>query len=200
MGFADSFKTGLAAIGDFIGATAPTVIPILQQTGVLPYPTAPVAGRGPGTLPPRPRYMPGGAPSPYPFPAQAPFSSANVPYAQVPSYPTGVPAMGPYAPGGVMPAFQATRAGFTQAGLDLPLIDVPIVPQGAGAGLQRLTSPFVPTMAGARAQAFVAANPMTGALTWFKPAGRPILWSGDLTACHRVGRIASRARRATRKR
>jgi hypothetical protein len=55
-------------------------------------------------------------------------------------------------------------------------------------------------MAGARAQPFVSANPVSGKLTWFKPAGKPILWSGDLTACRRVNRIASRARRVSRKR
>lgn len=62
----------------------------------------------------------------------------------------------------------------------------------------RLMVPFRPTMAGARAQPFVAQNPVTGSLTWFKPAGRPILWSGDLTAAKRVKRIAARARRSSR--
>ena len=96
-----------------------------------------------------------------------------------------------------MAAFPSQRSGLSSlAAFDLPLID--IVPQGGGGQLSRLTSPFVPTMQGARAQPFIANNPVTGALTWFKPAGRPILWSGDLTACKRVGKIASRARRAKR--
>jgi len=100
-----------------------------------------------------------------------------------------------------MPAFQTSHAGFAppqfrQAGLDLPFID--IVPQGGGGSLARLTSPFVPTMAGARAQAFVSPNPITGKLTWFRPAGKPILWTSDLTACRRVGKIARRARRVKR--
>ena len=104
-----------------------------------------------------------------------------------------------------MPAFQSNRGGFQQAafslpgvgtGLDLPFID--IVGQGGGGTLAKLTSPFVPTMAGARAQPFIAPNPVTGATTWFKPAGKPILWSGDLTACRRVGKIAARARRSKR--
>lgn len=101
---------------------------------------------------------------------------------------------------GIMPAFPISTsqfggigAGFVPAAFDLPFID--IVPQGGGAQLGSLTSPFVPTMAGARAQAFVSPNPMTGKLTWFKPAGKPILWSGDLTACRRVSRIARRAKR-----
>jgi hypothetical protein len=98
-----------------------------------------------------------------------------------------------------MPQFPAQHAGLGNGlGLDLPFID--IVGQGGGGQLARLTSPFVPTMAGARAQPFVASNPVSGKLTWFKPAGRPILWSGDLTACRRVGRIAARARRSRGKR
>lgn len=99
-----------------------------------------------------------------------------------------------------MPVFQNQIPGFQQAaflgggnGLDLPFID--ITRQGGGATLSALTSPFVPSMAGARAQAHIQPNPVTGKLTWFKPAGKPILWSGDLTACRRVSRIARRARR-----
>ena len=57
-----------------------------------------------------------------------------------------------------------------------------------------LTFPFAPTMSGSRAQTFIALNPSTGAPTWFRPAGRPILWSSDLTACRRVNKIARRAR------
>jgi hypothetical protein len=50
-------------------------------------------------------------------------------------------------------------------------------------------------MAGARAQFFRTQNPVTGQDTWFRPAGRPILWSGDLTACKRVKKVARRAAR-----
>lgn len=64
---------------------------------------------------------------------------------------------------------------------------------GGGGG----TPMFRATMAGARAQMFRAQNPATGKDTWFLPAGRPLLWSGDLTACKRVKKIA---RRASRKR
>jgi hypothetical protein len=38
-------------------------------------------------------------------------------------------------------------------------------------------------------------NPVTGKPTFFKHAGRPILFSGDLTAAKRVNKLASRARR-----
>lgn len=47
---------------------------------------------------------------------------------------------------------------------------------------------------------FFILNPSTGNLDWFKPAGRPLLWSGDLSACKRVDRLARRARRYSRKR
>jgi len=58
------------------------------------------------------------------------------------------------------------------------------------------TAPFASSsMAGPRAQTFVVANPVTGRAVWFKPAGRPILWSGDLSACRRVRKVAGRARR-----
>jgi len=62
---------------------------------------------------------------------------------------------------------------------------------GGGGG----TPPFRATMAGARAQFFRTENPATGQDTWFRPAGRPLLWSGDLTACKRVNKIARRAKR-----
>ena len=85
----------------------------------------------------------------------------------------------------------------TTQGLGLPSIDVPGVdfgPQGSAA----LFSPFIPTMAGARAQNFVAVNPISQKLTWFRPAGRPILWSSDVSAKKRVERIAKYARRGRR--
>lgn len=62
---------------------------------------------------------------------------------------------------------------------------------GGGGG----TPPFRATMAGARAQFFRTQNPATGQDTWFRPAGRPLFWSGDLTACKRVNKIARRAKR-----
>ena len=78
------------------------------------------------------------------------------------------------------------------AGLDIPGMD--IGPQGSAA----LFSPFIPSMAGARAQRFVAVNPISGRMTWFGPIGRPILFSGDVTASKRVKRVARMAARASR--
>lgn len=75
---------------------------------------------------------------------------------------------------------------------------------GIGAGISELfggggacpTEPFGQAAAsGVRAQHFVVAHPVTGRAVWFKPAGKPILWSGDLSACRRVRKIAGRARR-----
>jgi hypothetical protein len=218
MGFFDSFKTGIGAFGDFLGditgaalGAAPTIIPLLQSTGVIPQvqPSAINTSRGPGAgplgqsrNPYYPNYgrtaLPGGAPvQPYqqnPFPGPVGFSA-------------GLPTNQPTSPYGVvpMPSFPAQRGGFTNAafglpgqglaqGFDLPFID--IVPQGQG--VSGIGSPWASGRCGARAQAFLATNPTSGASTWFKPAGKPILWSGDLTACKRVGKIAARARRAKR--
>ena len=85
---------------------------------------------------------------------------------------------------------------------------LPTIARGAGAiatgvGLAQLfggggacpTDPFASGGSSVRAQTFVAAHPETGRAVWFKPAGRPILWSGDLSACRRVRKVAGRARR-----
>lgn len=217
MGFFDSMKVGLEAVGGFIGditgaamAAAPTIIPMLQSTGVIPWvqptPVATTRGPGPGPLgQARPAALPGGAQTRWPIVPRVNPQLANQPLALPVGFTAGATMNGaPFAPSGVvMPAFQSTQGGFQQALFNLPAIDLPgidITRQGGAATLAALTSPFFPTMAGARAQAFISPNPVTGKLTWFKPAGKPILWSGDLTACRRVGRIARRARTASRKR
>lgn len=101
--------------------------------------------------------------------------------------------------------FQGGGGGFQQAGLASSLLrQLPGLAGGlaAGAGIDALTAGggtplFRLTTQGARAQFFRTQNPATGQDTWFRPAGRPLLWSGDLTACKRVKKIA---RRASRKR
>ncbi len=110
--------------------------------------------------------------------------------------PTRQPAV---MPGGT---FTAPQTGFQPVSMNVPMaqpaffgLDVPgfdIVGQGMG----QLSSMFRPTRAGASAQTFVVPNPATGRPTWFKPAGRPVLWSGDLSAARRVKKVAARARRA----
>lgn len=83
-------------------------------------------------------------------------------------------------------------------GLDIPGVEFG---QGADVG-SALTQNFVPTrsrftgaVTGARAQNFVAINPVSGAITWFGPIGRPILWSGDVRAAKRLKKIARFAAR-----
>lgn len=74
---------------------------------------------------------------------------------------------------------------------------------GIGAGLEALfggnggcpSSPFTAGGSTMRASTFVVPHPETGRPTWFRPAGRPILWSSDLSACRRVRKVAGRARR-----
>jgi len=118
----------------------------------------------------------------------------------VPAFPTAVQASFPPSPFTTANPFFQT-AGFAGAGAAL-LRQIPGILGGAaggalvaGAGGGGGTPPFRATMAGARAQFFRTENPVTGQDTWFRPAGRPLLWSGDLTACKRVNKIARRARR-----
>jgi hypothetical protein len=56
-------------------------------------------------------------------------------------------------------------------------------------------SPFSGGGMVARPSTFFVPNPVTGKLTWFKPAGQPLLWSGDLSAAKRVRRVARLAKR-----
>lgn len=60
--------------------------------------------------------------------------------------------------------------------------------------------PVSPFRGGGRTTAtavpFVAVNPVSGRPVWFGPLGKPVLWTGDLRACKRVARVASRAARS----
>jgi len=107
-----------------------------------------------------------------------------------------------------LPALFSGGGGFQQAGFASALgplaRQLPGIIGGfaGGAALEGLldgggggTPMFRAGMTGARAQFFRTQNPATGQDTWFRPAGRPILWSGDLTACKRVNKVARRARR-----
>lgn len=95
------------------------------------------------------------------------------------------------SPGGANFVQQATTLPSI---FDLPLVD--IVPQGAGSGCTALQSAFATGTRRARAKIHVRPDPQTGTPVWFRPAGRPILWSSDLSACRRVRKVAARARRA----
>jgi len=119
---------------------------------------------------------------------------------RVPAFPISTQASFPPSPF----ALATGTPGFQQAGVAGSLLrQLPGVVGGflGGAALDAAvgggpsTPMFRPTMAGARAMFFRTQNPVTGQDTWFRPAGRPLLWSGDLNACKRVNKIARRARR-----
>jgi len=84
-------------------------------------------------------------------------------------------------------------ATMTPTLFDIPGLD--IVSQGAGA----LTEPFRRTPAGSTAQAHVRVSP-EGRQEWFRPAGRPVLFSKDMGICRKVERLAKRAARTTTRR
>lgn len=200
-----------SGIGGFIEDVAPIIGPPLAQAGA-----EWLIGQIPG---------PSGAPSGYPrtTPGYSPYFPTYPGGGVVPTQPYAprampVPTLGPNG-GFPMPTFPASPAvGYSngwarpvagvgipgtdwQIEADLPYVDFSRRPNGAAApGPGCPTTPFRTAPASMRAQAFVQVNPATGRATWFKPAGRPILWSDDLRACKRVGRIAARARRSRRSR
>jgi len=103
-------------------------------------------------------------------------------------------------------SFSPSPRDFTQAGFPIaPLLrQLPGLVGGAIGGLAvdafsggggASTPMFRPTMAGVRAQTFRATNPVTGKDVFFRPAGKPILWSSDIACAKRVDKIARRVRR-----
>ncbi len=171
--------------------------------------------RGGGPTPQRPSF----APLLPPVPASQPFgafpgsefSPLPVGGINMPAFPVSTAASFPGSPitnalfgGGGSPGFQ--QAGLSalvpSIARQLPsflggLAGGAVIDQFVGGGGGGGTPPFRATMQGARAQFFRTQNPATGQDVWFRPAGRPLLWSGDLTACKRVKKIA---RKASRKR
>lgn len=103
----------------------------------------------------------------------------------------------PIAPGGApIIDVRQVRGGVDLPGLQVPFTDLTVRSPFTSDTSALLGSPFRPTMAGASAKLFMLPNPVTGKPTWFAPKGRPLLWSGDLTTCKRVRRIARRAKRS----
>jgi len=106
--------------------------------------------------------------------------------------------------GGQVPSFPTDRmsgGGFQPAAFDIPGFDLvnPFVAQGAGSNT--CAPMFRPTQASiSPAPLVMVPNPMTGAPTFFKHAGKPILFSGDLRAAKMVGKLARRARKAVPRR
>ncbi len=112
---------------------------------------------------------------------------------------------GPAGPAGYVPP------GWIPAGPGggvVPAVGVagPTVMQQFGAEARELAagsiaSPWKTTCGGTSlaAQNHLQVNPATGAIRWFGPKGKPILWSDDLAACKRVKRVATRAGKVLRK-
>lgn len=169
-------------------------------------PRAPFPGERPFGFPPlvrtAPVFQPGlTTPGFNPF-ARGPFAGGG------PITPTGLfgpppsfPVPGLSIPTGGRPVHFPTSgdvSGVTPAGFPLPggaELQFPIqFPQGIGC--PQPAQLFRTGMTSARpVSMFMVPNPVTGKPTFFKHAGRPILFSGDLRACKTVARIASRARR-----
>lgn len=94
------------------------------------------------------------------------------------------------AAGGLLNSLLGNTPSQSTSTFGIPYMD--IAPQGGSA----IFEPFITGGgSGARSHPFIAINPNSGAQVWFKPAGRPVLWSGDLATCRRVNRIARRVRR-----
>ena len=108
-------------------------------------------------------------------------------------FPTTFPDLGTFPtrtlPGGTttMPPFVDSKMGVGAGVLQLPST------AGFAGGCPSLFS--AGGMSARPISMFMVPNPVTGKPTFFKHAGRPILFSGDLRACKTVNRIAARARR-----
>ena len=74
-------------------------------------------------------------------------------------------------------------------------------PSGGGGGGAMILRPgdsvdsLYATRATSAAPSFFATQAADGRLRWYRSAGRPILWSGDLAAARRVSKVAARASR-----
>ena len=212
MGFFDSIKAVGRAFGSVLEGAVETFGPTFAEAGAsflfgkafpgqtasLPFGTPPIRGDRPRApfpgeqpfqiprqLPPVIR-GPGGfvsdiprPPGPSQFPVPIPFAGGR----QQMHFPTSQDVSG------VSP----TAGRFE---LDLPgpfTLRSPIGIAAGGIGCPSLFS--APGTSARPISMFMVPNPVTGKPTFFKHAGRPILFSGDLRACKVVNRIAARARR-----
>ncbi len=121
----------------------------------------------------------------------------------------------PESPASRFPGIQP--AGFASVLPRLPAIGRSILPGFAGgATTQGLIDLFTrsggadtldenaaftdPVPGACRPKAHVKMNPCTGKGIWFVPRGRPLVFSGDMSACKRVDRVAKRLDKARPKR
>ncbi len=217
MGFFDSMKGFLSGVGNLITDVVSSPVgaifaqagaqrlfgPVFQPGGAVGFPSQFPVGQFPQF------------PGPVVGPA-TPFGVQNFPTVRQPTatlssrggFLPGVPGFGFPAPtpfgGQQMPAFVTDRlaaGGVVPAAFDIPGFDLrnPFVAQGAGANT--CAPMFRPTVSSiSPAPLVMVPNPLTGAPTFFKHAGKPILFSGDLRAAKMVNRLARRARRASPRR
>jgi len=214
MGFFDSIKGFGTSVFETLGRGVEAVLPSFIEAGAQAlfsnvFPTQQPAGsqvfaqRRPALGPTSPLLLP---PSTRRFPDTRGFDPTPTPFRG-----EFVPAI---LPGGssAMPHFPSDRlGGVTQAGFQLAqgsaldLFDIPGIdlqlPFRADARTGG-TPFFLPSRTvGNRPRSLIMVpNPSTGAPTFFKHAGRPILFSGDLRAAKLVNKIARRARRASPRR
>lgn len=206
MGLIDSLQRGLGAIGGFAGDVFGQAIPTIAG-GLLGQILPPF--QLPGTVPgggigsPFPLETIGGFAGPVRLPARglerALPQSIGVPFptggSQMAFLPGGAPiqqaGLGGAVLGGIIGGLGTEALGlFGSGGSNLPSL-----PGVAPGGIFRVTQP------GLRARAlFHITNPSTGNEVWYRNVGRPILFSGDLRTCKRVGKIARMAARSSRKR
>ncbi len=71
---------------------------------------------------------------------------------------------------------------------------------GGAATLDESAAFTDPIPGSCRPKAHVKTNPCTGKGVWFTPRGRPLVFSGDMSACKRVDRVAKRLDKARPKR
>lgn len=71
---------------------------------------------------------------------------------------------------------------------------------GGASDLDETASFTDPIPGRCRPKAHVKTNPCTGKGVWFVPRGRPLVFSGDMSACKRVDRVAKRLDKARPKR
>ncbi len=220
MGFFDSIKGFGAGVFDVLTQGVQAVLPSFIEAGAGAlfgglFPNQrpagsqvfrrPVLGPTAGVpllLPPgSSRQLPGSFVDPGRF--QQNFFPASQPFSQV--FPQ---AAQPFqlSRGAQMPHFPGDALNVTTAGFDLPAIfdipgidlQLPFRPDARTGG----TPFFLPTRTvGNRPRSLIMVpNPSTGAPTFFKHAGRPILFSGDFRAAKLVRKLASRAKRSSPRR